>query len=60
VDKYDILEYFRVKAIMITVHLQIFLCALINNNKLFSAVAEEAVGVKILIVILMSANLVCH
>jgi hypothetical protein len=35
-----------------------FLCALKNTNKLFGAIAEEAIGVKILILTLMSANLV--
>jgi hypothetical protein len=58
VDKYDTLEYSRVKAITISVRLRNFLCALINTNKLFSAVAGEAIGVRILIVILISANLV--
>ena len=33
---------------------------LINTNKLFGVVAEEAIGVKILIMILMSANLVYY
>jgi hypothetical protein len=58
VDKYDTLEYSRVKVITVSVHLQNFLCALINTNKLFGAVAGEAIGVKILIMILMSTNLV--
>jgi hypothetical protein len=56
VDNYDTLEYSRVKAIAVSVRLRIFLCTLINTNKLFGAVAGEAIGVKILIMILMSAN----
>jgi hypothetical protein len=59
-DKYDTLEYSRVKAIMVFVRLRNFLCALINTNKLFGSIAKEAIGIKILIVILMSANLVYH
>jgi hypothetical protein len=31
-DKYDTLEYSRVKAIMVSVHLRNFLCVLININ----------------------------
>jgi hypothetical protein len=57
-DKYDTLEYSWVKAITVSMHLQNFLCALINTNKLFGAIAVEAIGVKILITILMSTNLV--
>jgi hypothetical protein len=60
VDKYDTLEYSRVKAITVSVHLQNFLCALPITNKLFGVVVEDAIGVKILIMILMSANLVYH
>jgi hypothetical protein len=59
-DKYDTLKYSRVKAITVSVRLRNFLCALINTNKLFSAVVGEAIGIKILIMILMSANLVYH
>ena len=57
-DKYDTLEYSRVKATMISVHLWIYLCAFKNTNMLFGAVAKETIGVKILILILMSSNLV--
>jgi hypothetical protein len=46
VDKYDTLEYSRVKAIIVSVHLWNFLCVLINTNKLFTPVAREAIGVK--------------
>jgi hypothetical protein len=60
VDKYDTLEHSWVKAITVSVRLQNFLCALINTNKLFGAIAEEAIEVKILILILMSANFVNH
>jgi hypothetical protein len=60
VDKYDTLEHSRVKAITVSVRLRNFLCALINTNKLFGTVAREAIGVKILILILMSTNLVYH
>jgi hypothetical protein len=60
VNKYGTLEYSQVKGITIFVRLQNFLCALINTNKLFGAVAGEAIGVKILIMILMSANVVYH
>jgi hypothetical protein len=59
-DKYDTLEYSWVKAITVFVRLRNFLCALININKFFSVVAREAISVNILIIILMSANLVCH
>jgi hypothetical protein len=31
-DNYDTLEYYRVKAITVSVHLRNFLCALINTN----------------------------
>jgi hypothetical protein len=60
VDKYDTLEYSRVKAITVFVRLRNFICTLTITNKLFGAVAEEAISVKILIMILMSANLVYH
>jgi hypothetical protein len=43
---------------MVSMRLRNFLCALINTNKLFGAIAVEAIGVKILITILMSTNLV--
>jgi hypothetical protein len=59
-DKYDDLEYSRVKSITVSVHLWNFLCALINTNKLFGAVAGEAIGIKILKMIFMSANIVYH
>jgi hypothetical protein len=59
-DKYDTLEYSRVKAITVSVRLRNFLCALTITNKLFGTVAGNAIGVKILIMILMSANLVYH
>jgi hypothetical protein len=38
------MEYFQVKATAISVRLPIYLCALINTDKLFSAVAEETVA----------------
>ena len=57
-DKYDTLEYSWVKATSISMRLRIYLCALINTNKLSGAVAEEAIGIKILILTLMSTNLV--
>jgi len=39
----------------------LFLVMMLRNaNKHFGAVAREAIGVKILIMILMSANLVYH
>jgi hypothetical protein len=60
VDKYDTLEYLKVKSTMVSVCLLNFLCALRITNKFFGAIAGEAIGVKILIVILMSANLVYH
>ena len=59
-DKYDTLEYSRVKAIAVSVHLRIYLCAFKNTNMLFGAVAKETIGVKILILILMSSNLVIN
>jgi hypothetical protein len=40
-DKYDTLEYSWVKATLVSVHLRIYLCALINTNKLSSIVARE-------------------
>jgi hypothetical protein len=57
-DKYNTLEYFQVKAITIFVRLRNFLCALYNTNKIFGTVARETIGVKILIMILMSTNVV--
>jgi hypothetical protein len=59
-DKYDTLEYSRVKAITVFMCLRNFLCALTITNKLFGAIAGEAISVKILIMILMFANLVYH
>ena len=59
-DKYDTLEYSSVKATLVSVRLRIDLCALINTNKLSGAVAGEAIGVKILILTLMSTTLVYH
>ena len=44
-DKYDTLEYSRVKAITV-------------SNKLSGAIAGKTIGVKTLILILMSTNLV--
>jgi len=49
-DKYDTLEYSRVKGTAVSVCLRIYLCAFKNTNKLS--------GIKILILILMSTNLV--
>ena len=40
-DKYDTLEYSLVKATLVSVRLQISLCALINTNKLSGAIARE-------------------
>jgi hypothetical protein len=60
VDKYDTLKCSRIKAIIVSVCLCNFLCALINTNKLFGTVVGDAIGVRILIVILVSANLVYH
>ena len=48
-DKYDTLEYSRVKATTVSVRLWIYLCAFKNTNKLSSAIAGEIIGVKILI-----------
>ena len=59
-DKYDTLEYFWVKVTMVSVHLRISLFALTNTNKLSGAVAGEIIGVKILILTLISINLVYH
>jgi hypothetical protein len=59
-DKYDTLEYSRAKAITVFVHLRNFLCALTITNKLFGTVARVTIGVKILIMILMSTNLMYH
>jgi hypothetical protein len=49
-----------VKATSVSVCLRISLCALTNINKLFGAITGETIGVKILILTLMSANLVYH
>jgi hypothetical protein len=57
-DKYDILEYSWVRATAVSVRFQIYLCVFKNTNKLSGAVAGKTIGVKILIVILMSINLV--
>jgi hypothetical protein len=59
-DKYDTLKYSRVKATTVSMHLWIFLCALTNTNKFFGTVAGKAIDVKVLIMILMSANVVYH
>jgi hypothetical protein len=59
-DKYNTLEYSWVKATLVCVRLWISRCALTNTNKLSSAVAGEAIGLKILILTLMSTNLVYH
>ena len=59
-DKYNTLEDSWVKATTVSVRLRIYLFALINTNKLSSAVAEEAIGVKILILTLIYTNLVYH
>jgi hypothetical protein len=61
----DALEYSWVKATMVyifcaLVESLIFFLHSINTNKLFGAVAEEAFGVRIRIMILISANLVYH
>ena len=48
-DKYDTLEYSRVKATTVSVHLRIYLCAFKNTNKLSGTVVGETIGVKILI-----------
>ena len=57
-DKYDTLEYSRVKATTVSMHLWIYLCAFENTNKLSSAIAGEAIDVKILILTLISTDLV--
>jgi hypothetical protein len=57
-DKYDTLEYSRVRATAVSVRLWIYLCAFKNTNKLSGAVARETIGGNVLIVILMSVNLV--
>jgi hypothetical protein len=49
VDKYDTLEYSRVKATAVSMCLQIYLFAFENANKLFGVVAGETISVKILI-----------
>ena len=59
-DKYDTLEYSLVKATTVSVRLRISLFALTNTNKLSSAIVGEAIGVKILILTLMSTNIVYH
>jgi len=59
-DKYDTLEYAWVKATTVSVHLLIYLFALINTNKLSGAIAQKVIGVKILIFTLMSTNLVYY
>jgi hypothetical protein len=61
----DTLEHSRVKATMVFLFSAlaesiIFLLYLINNNKLFGAIAGEAFSVRILIMILIYANLVHH
>jgi hypothetical protein len=48
-DKYNTLEYSWVKATTVSVHLQIYLCAFKNTNKLSSAVVGETIGIKILV-----------
>ena len=50
----------RVKATVVSMRLWIYLFALTNTNKLSGAVAGEAIGVKILILTMMSTNLVYH
>jgi hypothetical protein len=57
-DKYDTLEYSRVRATAVSVRLRIYLCAFKNTNKLSGAVAGETIGGNVLIAILMSVNLV--
>jgi hypothetical protein len=59
-DKYDTLEYSQVKAITVSMCLRNFLCVLTITNKIFGTIAEDVIGVKFLIMILMSANLVYH
>ena len=59
-DKYDTLEYSWVKATTVSVRLQIYLFALTNTNKLSGAIAMEAIGIRILILTLISINLVYH
>jgi hypothetical protein len=59
-NKYDTLKYSPVKAITVSVCLRNFLCALTITNKLSGAIARDAIGVKILTMILMSINLVYH
>jgi len=49
-----------VKATTVSVGLRISLFVLKNTNKLYSAGAGKAIGVKILILCLMFANLVYH
>ena len=46
------------KAIAVSMRLWIYLCAFKITNKLSGAVAGETIGVKTLILILMSTNLV--
>jgi hypothetical protein len=57
-DKYDTLEYSRVRATAVSVRLWIYLCAFKNTNKLSGAVARETIDGNVLIAILMSVNLV--
>jgi predicted membrane protein len=57
-DKYDTLEYSWVKATAVYMCLWISLCAFKNTNKFSDTIAGETIGVKILILILMSTNLV--
>jgi hypothetical protein len=49
-----------VKATTVSMCLQISLFTLINTNKFSNAIAGEVIGVKILILTLISANLVYH
>ena len=51
-------KYSRVKATVVSGHLRIYLCAFKNTNKFSRAVVGQTIGVKILILILMSTNLV--
>jgi len=51
--KYDTLKYSRVKTCGI-------FSMLINTNKFFGTIAGEVFGIKILIMIMTSSNLVYH
>jgi hypothetical protein len=42
-DKYDTLEYSRIKAITVSVRLQNFLCALIKTNSYESGIADKSI-----------------